>query len=182
MTDTKDKNDSRPDAADERGDLMPATLPPATIRFSRVLRPYRSSSERAIKIVSMFVVFLFMPTGTVFLLLGAWPVFGFMGLEVAALIFALRYNYRVGSAFETVTLTEDEFRYSKVDHWGKRQHWSFQPHWLRVRVDGTSKQLICGTHGRHVCIGKFLSDDERADLCAQLSDEVRRLRAAVPAP
>lgn len=147
----------------------------AKIRFSRVLRPHRSSSERAVKIVSMFVFFLFMPTGTVFLLLGAWPVFGFMGLEVAALIFALRYNHRVGSAFETVTLSDTEFRFSKVDHWGKRQHWSFQPHWLKVRVDDASKQLICGTHGRHVTIGKFLTADEREDLCARLSEEVRRL-------
>jgi len=145
------------------------------IRFSRVLRPHRSSSERAVRIVSMFVMFLFIPTGTAFLIAGAWPVFGFMGLEVLGLIFALRYNHKVGSAFEAITLTEREFRFSKVDHWGKRRHWSFQPQWLQVRLDGPSKQLICGTHGKRIVIGKFLNEDEREALCALLSREIRSL-------
>ena len=89
------------------------------IRFSRVLRPHRSSSERAIKIVTGFVLCLFIPTGTIFLINGAWPVFGFMGVEVAGLIFALRYNYKVGSAFEAITISDQEFRLSRVDHWGE---------------------------------------------------------------
>ena len=147
----------------------------ARIRFSRVLRPHRSSSERAIKIVTGFVLCLFIPTGTIFLINGAWPVFGFMGVEVAGLIFALRYNYKVGSAFEAITISDEEFRLSRVDHWGKRAHWSFQPQWLRVRIDATSKQLIAGTHGRHVVIGKFLTLDERESLCEILQSEIRRL-------
>jgi uncharacterized membrane protein len=146
------------------------------IRFSRVLRPHRSSSDRAVKIVSGFVLFLFIPTGTTFLLMGAWPVFGFMGLEVAALIFALHYNHKVGSAFEAITLSEREFKISKVDHWGKRRHWTFQPQWLQVRYDETSKQLIAGTHGKRITIGKFLTDDEREAFCGVLKDELRLLQ------
>ncbi len=145
------------------------------IRFSRVLRPHRSSSERAVKIVTGFVLCLFIPTGMVFLLVGAWPVFGFMGLEVIALIFALRYNHKVGSAFEAITLTDNEFRHSKVNHWGKRKHTSFQPQWLQVRIDEPSQQLIAGTHGKRVVIGKFLTDDEREELCTVLIEEIRRL-------
>lgn len=146
------------------------------IRFSRVLRPHRSSSERAIRIVTLFVLFLFIPTGTAFLVVGAWPVFGFMGLEVAALIFALRYNHKVGSAFEAISISERTFKVSKVDHWGKRKHWTFQPQWLQVRIDGTSKQLIAGTHGKRIVIGKFLNEDEREDLCEVLKEEIRRLQ------
>jgi len=151
------------------------------IRFSRVLRPHRSSSERAIKIVTGFMLCLFIPTGTIFLINGAWPVFGFMGVEVAGLIFALRYNYKVGSAFEAITISDQEFRLSRVDHWGKRAHWSFQPQWLRVRVDATSNQLIAGTHRRHVVIGKFLTLDERETLCEVLRSEIRRLNNPTPA-
>lgn len=153
----------------------------ARIRFSRVLRPHRSSSDRAVKIVSGFVLCLFIPTGTVFLMNGAWPVFGFMGLEVAALIVALHYNHKIGSAFEAITISDAEFRLSRVDHWGKRAYWSFQPQWLRVRVDATSHQLIAGTHGRHVVIGKFLTLDEREALCEVLQSEIRRLNHPLPA-
>jgi len=145
------------------------------IRFSRVIRPHRSSSDRAVKIVSFFVLFLFIPTGTAFLIAGAWPVFGFMGLEVGALIFALHYNHKVGAAFEAITITEREFRVSKVDHWGKRKHWSFQPQWLQFRLDGPSQQLIAGTHGKRIVIGKFLNLDEKEALCEVLQSEVRRL-------
>ena len=146
------------------------------IRFSRVLRPHRSSSERAIRIVTLFVLFLFIPTGTVFLIVGAWPVFGFMGLEVAALIFALRYNHKVGSSFEAITISERAFKVSKVDHWGKRKHWTFQPQWLQVRMDDASRQLIAGTHGKRVVLGKFLNDGEREELCGVLKEEIRRLQ------
>ncbi|MEX0695278.1 MAG: DUF2244 domain-containing protein [Rhodospirillales bacterium] len=146
------------------------------IRFSRVLRPHRSSSERAIRIVSLFVLFLFIPTGTAFLIAGAWPVFGFMGLEVAALIFALRYNHKVGSAFEAITISARAFKISKVDHWGKRKHWTFQPQWLQVRLDKTSGQLIAGTHGKRIVIGRFLNDDEREELCSVLKAEILRLQ------
>lgn len=152
-------------------------MPPvdeAAIRFSRVLRPHRSSSERDVKIVTVFVVFLFMPTGTAFLMAGAWPVFGFMGLEVAGLIFALWLNHKIGSAFEAITITDTEFRLSKVDHWGKRSYWSEKPQWLKVRFDATSKQLIVGVHGRHVVIGKFLLEEEREALASVLQHEVRR--------
>ena len=145
------------------------------IRFSRVLRPHRSSSERAVKIVTGFVMCLFIPTGMVFLLVGAWPVFGFMGLEMIALIFALRYNHKVGSAFEAVTITDKEFRHSKVNHWGKRQFTSFQPQWLQVRIDEASQQLIAGTHGKRIVIGKFLTNEEREELCNILIEEIRRL-------
>jgi uncharacterized membrane protein len=145
------------------------------IRYSRVPRPHRSSSERAVKIVTGFVLCLFIPTGTVLLLVGAWPVFGFMGLEVIALILALRYNHKVGSAFEAITITDKEFRHSKVSHWGKRKLTSFQPQWLQVRIDEASQQLIAGIHGKRVIIGKFLTDDEREELCNVLIEEIRRL-------
>ena len=145
------------------------------IRFSRVLGPHRSSSERAIRIVTGFVLFLFIPTGTAFLIAGAWPVFGLMGLEVAGLIFALRYNHKVGSSFEAITITKREFRFSKVDHWGKRKHWTFQPQWLQVRLDGPSKQLIAGTHGKRIVIGKFLNEEEKLALCETLESEIKRL-------
>ena len=144
------------------------------IRFSKVLRPHRSSSERALKILTYFILFLFGPTMLLFLLMGAWPVFGFMGAEVIGLLFALHINHKHGSAFEAITITDREFRFSRVDHWGKRKHWTFQPQWLQVRYDQPSKQLIAGTHGKRIVIGKFLTEDERQALCEVLKDEVKR--------
>lgn len=146
------------------------------IRYSKVLRPHRSSTNRTLRILSVFLVLFFLTAGVGFLMAGAWPVFGFMGLEIGGLIFALWYNHKVGSSFEAITITESEFRLSKVDHWGQRRHWTFQPQWLKVRFEPVSKQLICGVHGKHVIIGKFLTEDERQALAETLRAEVQRLQ------
>ena len=147
------------------------------IRFSRVLRPQRSSTKRGLRIITYFILCLFCPTALLFLVMGAYPVTGFMGLEVVGLIFALRYNHKVGSSFEAITITEDEFRYSRVDHWGKRRQWTFQARWLQVRFDAPSKQLICGTHGKRVAIGRHLTGDERQALGETIKAEIGRLTA-----
>lgn len=144
------------------------------ILFSRVLRPHRSSTKRALRIMTYFILCLFGPTALLFLVMGAWPVFGFMGVEIIGLIYALHLNHRYGAAFEAITITDREFRFSKVDHWGKRRHWSFQPQWLQVRYDQPSKQLIAGTHGKRITIGTFLTEDEREALCEILKSELRR--------
>ena len=46
-------------------------------------------------------------TGMAFLLMGAWPVFGFFGLDVALIYPAFRLNYRSGRLYETVELTPE---------------------------------------------------------------------------
>ena len=44
-------------------------------------------------------------SGMMFLLLGAWPVFGFLGLDVLLVYWAFRANYRAARAYEEVTVT-----------------------------------------------------------------------------
>ena len=48
--------------------------------------------------------------GMFFFLLGAWPVVGFLGLDVALVYWAFRANYRAAAAFEEVTVTPSELR------------------------------------------------------------------------
>ena len=43
-------------------------------------------------------------TGLLFYLFGAWPVIGFMGLDVALIYVAFKLNYRAGRLYETVDL------------------------------------------------------------------------------
>ena len=67
-------------------------------RFCLELRPNRSGSLRGIHILFGFLLFVFVPTGVVFTLIGAWPVFGFMGAELLLLYGALRINQRRSGA------------------------------------------------------------------------------------
>ena len=43
-----------------------------------------------------------------FLLIGAWPVFGFLGLDVLLIYIAFRANFRAARAYEEVTVTATE--------------------------------------------------------------------------
>ena len=57
--------------------------------------------------------------GMVFFLLGAWPVVGFLGLDVLLVYWAFRANYRAAAAFEEVTVTPSELRLRQVSHRGE---------------------------------------------------------------
>ncbi len=49
-------------------------------------------------------------TGLMFFLMGAWPVIGFMGLDVALIYIAFKLNFRALRLYETVDLTRRRAR------------------------------------------------------------------------
>ena len=70
--------------------------------------------------------------GMLFLVLGAWPVFGFFGLDVLLLYWAFRINYARAAAYEVVTVTPIELRVRKVSHRGRVREWVLNPLWVRL--------------------------------------------------
>ncbi len=64
--------------------------------FAARLTPHRSLSPRGVRLVAGFAAALLLLPGLVFYLLGAWPVVGFMGLDVIGLYVALTWSLRDG--------------------------------------------------------------------------------------
>lgn len=121
--------------------------------------------------------------GLAFLLEGAWPVFGFFGLDVALIYFAFRASYRSGHLYETVRLTRGELAIQRVLPSGQVRSWSFQPYWLRVHIDEPpvpASQLTLSSHGRSLVIGSFLSPGERVELAHALRAALSRAREWTP--
>src|SRR5215468_60990 len=108
---------------------------PEPALFSAVVTPHRSLSHAGFLIVMAAVGGVSFVAGTVFLLLGAWPVFGFFGLDVLLVYWAFRANYRAAAAYEEVTVTPTELRVRKVSHRGRVSEWSFNPLWVRLEHD-----------------------------------------------
>src|SRR5258707_11146504 len=104
--------------------------------FSAVVTPHRSLSHAGFLIVMAAVGGISFVAGTAFLLLGAWPVFGFFGLDVLLVYWAFRVNYRAAAAFEEVTVTACELRIRQVSHRGKASEWAFNPLWVRLEREG----------------------------------------------
>ena len=70
----------------------------STVYLDAVLEPPRSLSTRGFNRVMMVLGGFSFVTGLGFLLAGAWPVAGFMGLEVLALWMVFRWSFRSQTA------------------------------------------------------------------------------------
>ncbi|HEU4987209.1 MAG TPA: DUF2244 domain-containing protein, partial [Rhizobiaceae bacterium] len=68
--------------------------------FRALLMPHRSLGRTGFAILIGALLFGWIVTGAFFLSVGAWPVFGFLGLDVLAIYVAFRLNYRAGRVRE----------------------------------------------------------------------------------
>lgn len=149
--------------------------------FSAVLHQHRSLSPTGFLILMTAIGSVSFITGMVFLVMGAWPVFGFFGLDVALIYVAFKLNYRSGRLYETVELTPEMLTVTRVHPSGKRESFDFNPYWVRVRLaDGPQGRtdLQLASHGREFSFGRFLTDDERRDFSNALSIAISQARVA----
>ena len=165
--------------ADEAGALA------APARFDAVLHPHTSLSPRGFLLFMMLLCVVSFTAGVAFMLAGAWPVLGFMGLDVAIVWLAFRASYRAARRYERVLLTDSALTVERISPAGERRTWRFQPYWLSVILDerpGPDSALLLRSHGRALEIGKFLTPGEKRELAEALRTELRRLREpAMPA-
>jgi len=66
--------------------------------FSATLVPHRSLGRRGFLVLMAVIAGLWFATGVFFLILGAWPVLGFVGLDFLAILVAFGLNYRSARA------------------------------------------------------------------------------------
>ena len=104
------------------------------VLFDAVLYPHRSLSVRSAVVVTALIGVICLVVGGFFLALGAWPVFGFFGLDIVLIGGAFWLNFRQARLCEYVSLTASRLRVERVDSRGRRHHWDFQPYWTRVEM------------------------------------------------
>jgi uncharacterized membrane protein len=141
--------------------------------FSAVLTPHRSLSRRGFIVLMVVLAGISLTTGMVFLLAGAWPVFGFCGLDILLVYLAFRVSYRRASAYEQVTVTPSELTVRKVSHYGRINEWTLNPLWVRldrvVHEEFGIERLFLVSHGRRLAIAGFLGPEEKASFALALS-------------
>jgi uncharacterized membrane protein len=156
--------------ADNTPEPYPDREPPI---FSAVLTPHRSLSPTGFLIFMAVLGGLSFVTGMVFLLAGAWPVFGFLGLDVLLVYWAFRLNYRSAQAYEQVTVTPSELTIRKVDHHGGAREWTLNPVWVRLHRDMHEEfglqGLFLESQGRRLTIAGFLPPQEKESFALALS-------------
>lgn len=160
-------------------DNEPLTQPDSG--FHAILTPYRSLSPTGFLILMALIGGFSFALGMMFLMMGAWPIFGFLGLDVLLVYIAFRLNYRSGRAFELVDVTRDQVLVTRVHPDGRREEFEFNPFWARVLLKewpNGRTELRLVAQGRELLFGQFLTDDERRDFASALRGALIEARGA----
>lgn len=148
--------------------------------FSATLTPHRSLSRVGFLVLMLLFGSISFITGIVFLVLGAWPVLGFFGLDVLLLYWAFRLNYRHAEAYEQVTVTPSELRVRKVSHLGRVREWVLNPLWVKLdKVEIESfgiDRLFLISRGKKLSVATILSPDEKAGFAKELKEALNEAR------
>lgn len=151
--------------------------------FRAILLPHRSLGRKGFIILMGGISAVSFATGLAFYSIGAWPVLGFFGLDILLIYGAFRLNYRAARIYETIELSLDELRLTRVLPSGRAQSWSFNPYWVRLELDEheTRASLMrLRSHGRALTFGNFLSNDEKRGFVKELGTALQAMRSATP--
>jgi len=126
--------------------------------------PYRSLGPQGYRVLFAVVIGANLFGGIVFLAMGAWPVSGFMGLDVLALYIAFRISYRQALAFERIRIRDGLITVERSDRHGNVTTETLPSYWAHVAFDGDdeSGDVTLRSHGRSVAVGRLLPGFERA--------------------
>ena len=148
--------------------------------FSALLTPHRSLSHTGFLVVMAFVSVVSFAAGLAFLLMGAWPVFGFFGLDILVIYWAFRINFRRAQATEEILVTPSELRVRRVSHRGHVAEFVLNPLWVRldqeVHAEFGIERLYLVSRGRHLAIASFLGPDEKASFAKALTAALQAAR------
>ena len=148
--------------------------------FKATLLPYRSLSAHGFQIMILCLLLLWACIGMVFMHLGAWPVVGMFGLDIAAIYLAFRVNYYAARQREEITLSREQLLIRQVSASGRIRAYQFNP--FRTRFHITRKddigitQMQLQADGRTLDIGKFLPLETRENFATALTNALIRSR------
>lgn len=152
------------------------------IYLDAVLEPPRSLSPRGFNRVMLGLGALSFTVGLVFLATGAYPVVGFLGLEILALWLVFRASFRAQGARTYVCVTAEAVVVRKVDGWGRERRARLPAHFARVELDRAASgpaALRLKSSDRAYALGEYLTPRERESFARRLDQallEARRER------
>jgi len=154
------------------------------ICYEMILYPQRSLGKLGFIILMSVISGLSFMIGVMFYLKGAWPIFGFMGLDVALIYWAFKVHYKTGRAAEIITLNHQELKIVRISHRGEKQQHIFNPYWVKLSMacppnvpQNIEESFIrISSHGKGIFVGLFLPPSERSEVMQSLEQALRDCR------
>lgn len=147
--------------------------------FEAVLYPNSSLGQTGFIVLMAALSSISAGIGLAFALIGAWPVAGFLGLDIVLLYVAFRVCRRRALEREHIVLDRDGLHVRRVAPDGATQHWRFEPCWVRIHMDDPPRRnswLTLASHGQRLRIGACLTPEERLDLARTLRCILQKYR------
>jgi uncharacterized membrane protein len=148
--------------------------------FAARITPQRSLSKRGVAMVLIFVAAVSFCVSLPFVILGAWPIAGFFGLDVLLVWLAFRIHQRDAMAYEEVELTPVMLTLRDVPVRGPQRLSRFNPAWVRLKRDVHAEfgveRLSIEEGRRRVEIARYLGRAEKAEFAKALQDGLHQAR------
>ena len=159
------------------------SVPRDPILFEAVSTPPAALSARGMRWLCALAAVAAAVPAVLFTLLGAWPVLGFLGVEVALVLGLVALHRRQNRAkVERVMLTHGKLVIDRNDGRGGRDTAELDAYWTRLSLEepaGGGAVLLASARGRSVEIGRFLAPAEKRDLADALDAALRSYRNPV---
>ena len=107
---------------------------PETKLLYQLLSPHRSLDARGFAILMAVLGGASFALGIAFLMMGAWPVIGFLGLDVFLVWLAFRANYRAARTFEEILVTPARLVWRRFSPRGELREDTMNPRWVRLET------------------------------------------------
>lgn len=154
-----------------------------TILFEATSTPPAGLSARGMRWLCGLAAAVAMVPAVIFAWLGAWPVLGFIGVELVVVLGLVALHRRWSrAAVESVLLTEGRLVIRRADGRGGVEQAQLEPYWAQVTLEETAgggTALHVSARGRSVELGRFLAPEEKRALADALQAALRRYRNPV---
>lgn len=162
-------------------DAGPAVAGAAAPVFVATITENRSLDRNGFRLVITLVCLASIISSLPFVVLGAWPVAGFFGLDVLALFIAFKVNFARARGFEEVRVSALAVMLRKVTHLGQEANWSFNPAWTKLEstrdTDFGLMRLAVVSRGVTVPVAAALSPPERESFAAAFTSALAEAKA-----
>ena len=141
------------------------------------LYPYRSLNKTGFFILMFSLGFVSFVAGIIFMIKGAWPVFGFFGLDVLLVYIFFKINFKSGKKKEILILTKNQLIIEFYNSKKISKTYYLDAHWLQIRLSKLKNEmskLKISSKNKSIIIGSFLRYQEKIDVVKSLKKALKK--------
>lgn len=133
--------------------------------FAAELTPHRSLGRKGFKVLLLIAGLMSLVHIFVFIVIGAWPIVFFFGLDFLLLFGAFWLNYRSARAREEVSVSRTDVSVRKFTPAGRMTEHRFSTFWARFNISRHEEigivSMQISDQRRATDVGSFLNRDDR---------------------